>query len=45
MGSFDEVLYYGRGELKAVLLAHAIILGIAVWRYGVRPWWSAKRSG
>lgn len=41
---WDETLQYGLPELKAIALAHGIILGIAVIRYWVRPWWQARRG-
>ncbi len=34
---------FGMPELKAVLLAHAIILTVAVVRYVVLPRWRARR--
>ncbi len=42
---WHEPVVLGRGELFGVLLAHAIIGGIALWRYKVRPWWMARRTG
>jgi hypothetical protein len=39
LGTWDETLTFGSGEIKSMLLAHAIILGIAVARYVVLPWW------
>jgi hypothetical protein len=44
MTTWNETLHYGWPELKAMALAHAIILGISVIRYWIRPWWAARRS-
>jgi hypothetical protein len=35
---------FGMPELKAVLLAHAIILAVAVVRYVVLPRWGGRRD-
>ncbi|HMV67315.1 MAG TPA: hypothetical protein PKA64_10725 [Myxococcota bacterium] len=43
LGTWDESLTYGSGEIKSVLLAHAIILGIALFRYVLAPWWRGER--
>ena len=37
MQRWTEPFVWGTPELKAVLLAHAIILSIAAYRYLVRP--------
>lgn len=37
MQRWSEPFVFGAAELKAVLLAHAIILSIAAYRYLVRP--------
>lgn len=34
---WHEPVVLGPGEWKAVALAHAIVLGIALWRYGIAP--------
>lgn len=39
LGTWNETLTFGSGEIKSILLAHAIILGIAVFRYVALPWW------
>lgn len=36
-GPWDETLVLGPGEAVGVAIAHAIVLGIAVWRYRRPP--------
>lgn len=44
-GAWDEVIALGAPEWKAIALAHAIILGIAVARFAVIPWLRAHLGG
>jgi hypothetical protein len=44
-GQWNEPLVLGVPEYKAVALAHAIILTIAVVRYFIKPWLRSLREG
>lgn len=37
LGTWNEPLVLGRGEWFCVGLTHAIVLGIAVFRWGIAP--------
>ena len=44
MWSWNESLQFGPREFAAMALAHGIILGIAFFRYVVRPWWTRRTA-
>jgi hypothetical protein len=43
LGTWNEPLVLGRGEWFCVGLTHAIVLGIAFFRWVIAPWLSRPR--